>query len=357
MFSKYDWNETYEWNYRHAPRLEETSGLSGLSLPGKFQFCGLRANSPLGMPAGPLLNGRWLLHYSRLGFDVLTYKTVRSEYRECYAMPNLQPIHEHLVQNGQQVHATKGMDAAWAISFGMPSMAPDVWRADVEWTRSQLESDKVLVVSVVATPESDWSIDQVAGDYARCARWAVDSGADAIELNFSCPNVASLDGQLYQNPDSAQVVMQSVRQVIGTTPLVIKIGYLMDVASIDRLLSVSAGLVQGIAMTNCLACRVKGPEGWLFDGQARGIGGEAIRVSSLAQVQRFATSIQRLGLPISLIGVGGVSTAEHVLEYLDSGAESVQIATAAMLQPDLALKIRKQLEPSLPSSLKTSKPG
>ena len=53
-------------------------------MPGQWQFCGLPVNSPLGVAAGPLLNGRWCLYYASLGFDVLTYKTVRSRRRECY---------------------------------------------------------------------------------------------------------------------------------------------------------------------------------------------------------------------------------------------------------------------------------
>ena len=49
--------------------------------PRRRQFCGIPVQSPLGIPAGPLLNSRWLLYYASLGFDVLTYKTVRSSAR------------------------------------------------------------------------------------------------------------------------------------------------------------------------------------------------------------------------------------------------------------------------------------
>ena len=39
-------------------------------LPGDWDFCGLPVDSPLGVPAGPLLNGDWCLYYASLGFDV-----------------------------------------------------------------------------------------------------------------------------------------------------------------------------------------------------------------------------------------------------------------------------------------------
>ena len=52
--------------------------------------------------------------------------------------------------------------------------------------------NKLLVVSVVGTVQDGWSMDDLADDYARCARWAVESGADAVETNFSCPSRASI---------------------------------------------------------------------------------------------------------------------------------------------------------------------
>lgn len=41
------------------------------------QLCGMKIASPIGVPAGPLLNSRWIEAASRLGFDVVTYKTIR----------------------------------------------------------------------------------------------------------------------------------------------------------------------------------------------------------------------------------------------------------------------------------------
>jgi dihydroorotate dehydrogenase (NAD+) catalytic subunit len=347
-YSRYDWTKSYRWNYDHAPDPQETRALAGASqgdqvLPGDWSFCGLCCSSPLGIPAGPLLNGKWLVHYAQLGFDVLTYKTVRSRHRECYPLPNLQPIVESEVASGQQVRAADRMGASWAISFGMPSMSPEVWRRDIEWTRAQLSSEKVLVVSVVATPEPGWNTAEVAADYARCANWAADSGADCIELNFSCPNVGSVDGQLYQHPAASRQVLQTVREAIADKPLLIKIGFVADEVAASQLIGACTGLAQGISMTNCLACRVRLDGQPMFDGELRGIGGDAIRGSSLHQVQMFARLAKQQAPEMSLIGVGGVFTAEHVVEYLEAGASAVQIATAAMLQPDLALQIKQVL--------------
>src|SRR5262245_3560124 len=97
-FPRYDICQTYDWNYEHAP---EATHVPVPDVGGEWTFCGLPVASPLGIAAGPLLNSRWLLYYASLGFDVLTYKTVRSGHRECYPLPNLQPVSYGQLRGGE----------------------------------------------------------------------------------------------------------------------------------------------------------------------------------------------------------------------------------------------------------------
>jgi dihydroorotate dehydrogenase len=339
---RYDVRETYQWNYEHAPEPVEADVPA---VPGEWTLCGLKAASPLGMPAGPLLNGKWVLYYASLGFDVLTYKTTRSGKRACYPLPNLQPVTTGpLMGIEQTLPASAEMQGSWAVAFGMPSAAPDAWRADVEWTRKQLAPEKLLSVSVVGTVQPGWSLEQLATDYAQCARWAADSGADCVETNFSCPNVATCDGQLYQNPQDAAVVAQMVREAIPNIPYIAKIGHVKEEALAEELLEALSPFVDAFAMTNSVAALVKADDGTLlFNGERRGICGEATRQASLAQAGMFARLIARRGDNVRVIGVGGASTAEHVRDYLAAGVEAVHIATAAMVDPLVGLKIRWQL--------------
>ena len=66
---RYDIGRSYEWNYQHAP---EAPHIEVPDYPGEFSLCGIPLPSPLGIPAGPLLNGRWCLYYAALGFDLVT---------------------------------------------------------------------------------------------------------------------------------------------------------------------------------------------------------------------------------------------------------------------------------------------
>jgi dihydroorotate dehydrogenase len=338
----YDWRQSYDWNYEHAPVAVPQAEPA---VPGQWDYCGLPVPSPLGIAAGPLLNGRWILYYAALGFDVLTYKTVRSRPRACYAAPNLLPVRAARMHDGEGIlSASAEMHGSWAVSFGMPSRDPECWRADVEATRVALPKNKILSVSVVATPEAHWTRDDLAEDFARCARWAVESGADCVEANFSCPNVASADGQLYQQPEAAGHIAARLRQAVGNRPLLLKIGHVTDEAQAVALAQAVAPHANALVMVNCIAAGVVDAQQVpLFHGQRRGIAGEAIREAAVDQVRLFAGILRQQFLTLRLIGVGGIATARDVQAQLAAGSHAVQLATAAMLEPRIGWRIRAEL--------------
>ena len=337
----YDRTKTYQWNYDHAPAIQS---VEIADVPGDFKFCGLQVDSPLGVPSGPLLNGKWCLYYASLGFDVVTYKTVRSGTRLCYDLPNLQPVLCDDLHGGEgPLPATSEMHGSWAVSFGMPSTNPAVWKADVRETRDQLPLGKLLNVSVVGTVQPDWEFQQLADDYALCAQQATESGADTVETNFSCPNVSTCDGQIYQDPIQAEIVARTVRSAIGDTPYIAKVGRITSSSACKELVHALAPFVDAIAMTNSIATQVREPDGNLLFGESqRGICGKATLEASISQVQEFHTIIEEESLELALIGVGGASCYDDAQRYLNAGAHAVHIATAAMINPLTAKLIRDQ---------------
>jgi len=336
---RYDWRRSYDWNYEHTP---VPSTVAEPPVTGQWDYCGLPVASPLGIAAGPLLNGRWILYYAALGFDVLTYKTVRSRFRSCYSMPNLQPVvSQPLHRSDTSLPTCAEMSGSWAVSFGMPSKDPDVWRADVESTRRTLPQSKILSVSVVATPEPGWTSDDLADDFARCAKWASDSGADCVEANFSCPNVSSADGQIFQQPEIAGLVAARLRKAVERKPLLLKIGHVSNEALATDFCHAVASYADALVMVNCVSAAVVDGSGRpMFDAQKRGIAGDSIRDAALNQVRLFARVIRREQLGLKLVGVGGIATAEHVQAHIESGSRVVQLATSAMLDPMIGVKIR-----------------
>ena len=342
--STYDPRASYRENFENAP--EHFPEHSIPPVTGTWTLGGRKLNSPLGIAAGPLLNGRWAVFYARLGFDLVTYKTVRSRERDCYPLPNLVPVDAGQMTGDEEiVHATPHMEGSWAVSFGMPSMAPEFWQQDIAWTKSKLGPGQLLSVSVVGTIQPDWTIDDLAQDYANCARTAYEHGADCIEMNFSCPNVSSRDGQLFQQPDAARTVANATRKAVGPDcPLLVKIGFLPDDVLRQRLFCALAEVVDVIVTTNSVSARIQDAQGQpLFAGERRGICGRATRDAAIDQVRRSRAIIDTERLPLELIGVGGIATADDVRQYLRAGASLVQLATAAMVDPEVGLQIREQL--------------
>ena len=343
FIDRYDWSRSYEWNYLNPPTV---TSLPVPDVPGHFHFLGKKVASPLGVAAGPLLNGHWVLYYASLGFDVLTYKTVRSRERTCYEMPNLLPVRqgEGFDWNRNRVLlGSEHMDGSWAVSFGMPSRSPDFWTEDIAWTRKRLSPEKLLSVSVVATPEASTSLSDLAMDYARTAELAVESGADVIEANFSCPNVDSPDGQLYQNPDACVSVAKAIRERIGEIPLILKIGELSGEACIVELFSKLENHAQAFSMINCLAARVNDEKGnWFFQGAQRGIAGPMISSRVVEQVTSFTRIKRENKFEMEVISVGGIRDYGGIQTHLNLGAHAVHVATAAMLNTRMAIDAKSE---------------
>ena len=339
---RYDPEQSYQWNYDHAPAVPQ---ITVPEMSRRWHFCGREVGSPLGISAGPLLNGRWCCYYAQLGFDVLTYKTVRSQQRDCYPLPNLQPVECGQLDGTQsRVSPSTSMQGSWAVAFGMPSAAPDIWRRDIEWTRQQLPQNKVLSVSIVGTMQKGWGITELAADYAQCARWAIESGADCVETNFSCPNVTTCDGQLYLDLRASALVSEAVKSSIGRTPLIIKVGHFVDQQVIPQFLSAVDGNADAVSMTNSIASRVGETDNELmFESQQRGICGRAIFDASLEQVRAFALAIEDRQSRIEVIGLGGIETAKDVTRYLNAGASICHLATHPMVDPTCGIEIREHL--------------
>jgi dihydroorotate dehydrogenase len=250
-------------------------------------------------------------------------------------------VDEHQAEVAESIE----MGGSWAVSFGMPSSATEIWQRDIEETKAALAPGQLLSVSVVGTVQQGWDMRQLAEDYAECARMAAKAGADLIETNFSCPNVSTCDGQLYQHADDAGLVAELTRAAIGQTPFLAKVGHLPNPVDAQRLIESIAPFVDGVAMTNSIATLVRGHHGnLLFAGQKRGICGKATLDASVRQTESIRKMVDRLGIRLDLIGVGGASTIADVQRYLDVGAQCVHIATAAMMDPLVAVKIRQDVQ-------------
>ena len=346
----YRLDRSYDWNYAHGPSYDGPP-VRAAHTPLK-DFFGVAVHSRIGIAAGLLLNARWIEFYARMGFDILTYKTVRSRYRKCYRPPNWvyidrdQPINGGARDMAERTRRRRpsALDRVTSsVSFGMPSRDPELWMPDVGRARAALGPGQALIVSVVATPEPDTGAAQMAAEFGQLAAMAKDAGAQIVEANLSCPNVCTAEGDIFMDPALSGRIAAAMRQAVGRTPVLLKIGYIADNTLQRAVLRAVDGGADGVILVNGVSRPVVTPAGTAAFGWGReiaGILGAGIRDASLDRVRHAAATVAQDRLALRVIGVGGVATAEDVGAYFDAGAYAVMMGSAPMYQPDLAAQFK-----------------
>lgn len=304
-------------------------------------FLGFLVASPLGVPAGPLLTSDWIGLASNLGFDVLTYKTIRSFAYAGHPTPNVVYV-KALAESDKVIECDKEPetieDLSITNSFGMPSMPPLFLQEDIAKAKALLKEGQVLIVSVVGSKDTG----SLQEDFVRTALLAKEAGADIIEANFSCPNVQSEEGSLYLDPENTQTIASALTKALNSTPLIIKVGHFEDPKrQKEILISLNRANVQAVAGINSISKSVVKDDGSYALGKERkvsGVCGSLIRKSALEFVKLSKKIIVQEKLDLELIGGGGISLPFHFDEFLESGAKIAMSATAMMWDPLIASK-------------------
>jgi dihydroorotate dehydrogenase (NAD+) catalytic subunit len=163
----------------------------------------------------------------------------------------------------------------------------------------------------------------------------------AVELNVSCPNVATgLD--IGSDPGQLEEVVRAVRPATGK-PLIVKLTpNTADVAACAE--AAQAGGADAVSLINTLRAKAldpragRGARAWLGGGTG-GLSGPAIRAVALAQVAAVA---ERVRIPV--VGMGGVASAQHARELIDVGAMLVAVGTESFRDPLAGARIAGELE-------------
>jgi dihydroorotate dehydrogenase len=311
--------------------------------PGAFIF-DRRVDSPLGIAAGPLPNSRWVEAYARLGYGLLTYKTVRTSPRAAFVHPNL--AYCRLDDPAVAEHAPRKLDPGaltWAVSFGLPSADPAEWRGDVMRAKSKLRPGQILIVSVVGTPAPDGGDERLADDYALCARWAADAGADVIEVHLSCPNTTGEHPQMiFENLALSALIVDRVRRAVGHRPVIAKLGATRSPRALHELASRLAPRLDGFVLVNGVQRRVVKPDGGpAFAGESRtvaGVVGAAVFEHCFVQVEELLAWRKAGAWNRAILAVGGLTTVGRARAALAAGADAALVATAALADPLIAAR-------------------
>ena len=176
-------------------------------------------------------------------------------------------------------------------------------------------------------------------EYVRLAeRVEPEPGVAALELNVSCPNVQKGGLEFGQDPEVLERLVRAVRAA-SSKPILVKLSPNVTRPA-DLGLAAKAGGADILSAINTLL-------GMAIDPATRkprlatvrgGLSGPAIKPVALRVVFDVARAV---GLPV--IGIGGIESADDVIEFLLAGASAVQIGTALFRDPAAPTRILADL--------------
>lgn len=176
-------------------------------------------------------------------------------------------------------------------------------------------------------------------DYVHVARNISQApNVKALELNISCPNVKEGGITFGTDPDIAKAVTKAVKEV-SSVPVYVKLSpNVTDIVAMAK--AVEAGGADGLTMINTLiGMRLNLKTGKpIIANKTGGLSGPAIKPVAIRMIHDVS---QQVSIPI--IGMGGISTAEDVIEFFYAGASAVAVGTANFVDPFVCPTIIEEL--------------
>ena len=170
-------------------------------------------------------------------------------------------------------------------------------------------------------------------------RLAEVEGITAVEVNVSCPNLESRGDMFAHDPNSCEAAI-SVSLISGLPTWAKLSPNVTDIVSIAKA-AMGAG-AEALTLTNTLFGMVINPQTLrpVLGNGGGGLSGPSIRPVAVRAVYDV---YQSLG-PVPIIGVGGITKAEHAVEFLAAGASAVQVGSAHFADPKASRRVLRGLQ-------------
>ncbi len=162
---------------------------------------------------------------------------------------------------------------------------------------------------------------------------------DALELNFSCPNVKEGCMVIGSSPKAIEALVSDLRE---RTDLPLWVKLTPNVTSIaETAKGAEAGGADAIVAINTMLgmaidIRTRRP---LLHNNTGGLSGPCVKPVALRMVHDIYDAVK-----IPVVGCGGISTYEDVLEFMIAGASAVEIGTITLVHPSRPTEIVDELE-------------
>lgn len=201
-------------------------------------------------------------------------------------------------------------------AMGLPNAGIEDFADEIRRAKSVLRVPVIVSVFGFSTEE-----------YAAVAKRATSAGADALELNVSCPHVKETGSEIGQNP---KLLANVVRTVKASTdrPVFVKLSpnvtNIVDGATIVKNAGADAVTVMNTVKAMAIDVETTLP---ILANRVGGLSGPAVKPIALRHVFDV---YEEVGIPV--VGCGGISGWRDAVEFLLAGASAVQVGTAIAVE-------------------------
>jgi len=259
------------------------------------EVAGLKLANPTILAAGILgLTGSSLRSVVEAGAGAVVTKSVGLKPREGYPNPTVVQVECGLLN-----------------AMGLPNPGVRHFGEEIDEVK---ETGVPIIVSVYGFSSEE---------FAKVAEAAAEAGADALELNVSCPHVEKTGAEIGQDPRLVAEVVTKVKNRVNKPVFVKLTPNVANIAEIAKAaVEAGADAITAINTVRAMAVEIETTQP-LLANKIGGLSGPAIKPIAV----RCVYEVYR-GVDIPVIGCGGITTWRDAVEFMLAGASAVQIGTA-----------------------------
>ena len=275
-----------------------------------IDFCGIHCENPFFLASSAVCtNYEMVARALEAGWAGVFYKTIcLQEIKE--VSPRFDAVHSYGTSG--DFYGFRNMEQ---LSENPTDMDFDILR--------RLKQDypsKVIVASIMGQTEEQW---------VELARRAEQAGCDAVELNFSCPQMRfeGMGSDVGQNAELVAIYTIVVKRAVNI-PVIPKMTPNITHIYQPALAAFFAG-ADAVSSINTIKSVTMADEAEV-SGQRTisGYSGRAVKPIALRYILEIAQNPMLKGIPLS--GIGGIETWRDALEFIQLGCSNVQVCTAVM---------------------------
>jgi dihydroorotate dehydrogenase (NAD+) catalytic subunit len=259
------------------------------------EIAGLKLANPTMLAAGILgLTGSSLRSVVEAGAGAVVTKSVGLKPREGYLNPTVVQVECGLLN-----------------AVGLPN--PGIHHFSDEIAEAK-ETGVPVIVSVYGYSSKE---------FVEVAKIATGAGADALELNVSCPHVEETGAEIGSDLDLVHEVVREVKKKVGKPVFVKLTPNVANIAEIARAAAeAGANAITAINTIRGMAVEIETTRP-LLANKIGGLSGPAIKPVAVRCVYEVYREVD-----VPVIGCGGITTWQDAVEFMLAGASAVQIGTA-----------------------------